>query len=213
MKKFKELERNDDLYIISVNKLDNAVDFKKSKISAVLPDRNSLSNVMIFFKDSVTDTLSTPGDKSHVKIDGSKGIQKHYFTTPEVIDEFLKEEIDTQRKFITDLESLSEEIWKTSKEGSELRLTAGKIYRYKGYSSSSFIISKSGEAYDWDGYRIPTIKGDSTDIREATPKEAIDFFEKLTKTIKARQYKDYIIGNLEKCGLTWNPEIEEIIKL
>ena len=214
MKKFKDLVKDDIVYFISIDPVSRSTNFKTMRVSISVPDRHYLSNLMIFFKDSVQDVISVPQNCSFFKDDiplYGKPVMKFYFTEPDAIDEFLKDEIERQRKFMNHLESLSKLAWTTV--GEKLNLIPGKIYYYKAFSGAPCLIGKDGDGLDWDGFRVPSKNMTSENIREATTKETTDFYERLTRLIKSRTYKESLIESLERCGLTWNPVVEEIVRL
>ena len=50
-------------------------------------------------------------------------------------------------------------------------------------------------------------------MRDATEDERIEFFDRLTRALIIRTNADTLIAGLEKCGLSWNPVIQEIVSI
>jgi YHS domain-containing protein len=216
MKKFKDLGVDDIVYLVSVDPVKRSTSFKTAKVSLGMPDNIYPLKIRIFFKEINLGAISVNKDDSIAKADTEFGktIQRYYFSDPNALDDFLKNEIENLKKYSCLLETISELAWRIHNSDEKTKFEIGKIYFYSNNSHKSpCIISKFGDAYDSDGFRISKMFLTKETIRDATPKEISEFYEKLTRVIKARPTKDTIIENIESCGITWDYNIQEIIKL
>ena len=216
MKKFKDLKIDDIVYLVSIDPVKRSTSFNTARFSLSTPDRTYPLKMQIFFKELNLKAVSVVGENSKAKVNPEPGqtLQRYYFSDPDALDEFLKSEIENIRKYSNLLETISELAWRVHNSDKSSEFEVGKIYFYSNSSHKSpCIISKSGDAYDNDGFRISKTFITKNTIREATPDEVSDFYEKLTRVIKARPTKDTLIANIETCGLTWDYNIQEIIKL
>ena len=216
MKKFKDLKKDDIVYLVSIDPVKRSTSFNIARFSLSTPDKVYPSKMLIFFKEIGLRAVSVIGDYSKAKVDPEFGqtLQRYYFSDPNALDEFLKSEIENLKKYSNLLETVSDLAWRVYNSNKSSEFEVGKVYFYSNNSyKSPCIISKFGDAYDNDGFRISKTFISKDTIREATPKEVSEFYEKLTRIIKARPTKDTIIANIESCGLTWDYNIQEIIKL
>lgn len=211
MKTFKELVSGDNIFIISINQSQRQLNFRTVKYSLDIEDKKCPSKIMIFFKDPNINAISVPPEANQFKIDSiDKKISTYYFSDATSLDLFLKDYIEKERIFIKNLEACSIAAW--SCENRESTLEPGKIYFYSRFRTPC-VVSRDGDAYDCDGFKISKASIGPETMRDATEDERIEFFDRLTRALIIRTNADTLIAGLEKCGLSWNPVIQEIVSI
>ena len=211
MKTFKELVNGDNIFIISINQSQRQLSFRTVRYSLDVEDKSCPSQIMVFFKDPNINAISVPPSAHQFKKDSTdKKNSTYYFSDATSLDLFLKDYIEKERTFIKNLESCSIAAW--SCENREFTLEPGKIYFYSKFRTPC-VASKEGDAYDCDGFKIAKASISPGTMRAATKDERTEFFDRLTKALTVRTNVDTLIAGLEKCGLSWNPVIQEIVSI
>lgn len=185
--------------------------FKTARYSLSVEDKHCPTQKMIFFKDPNIGAISVPEGIAQYKKDSiDKNTSTYYFSDATALDIFLKDYIEKERTFIRNLESCSIAAWSCEKRG--FTIEPGKIYFYSRFRTPC-VASKEGDAYDCDGFKIAKASISEETMREATKEERAEFFDRLTRALMVRPNTDALIASLEKCGLNWNPAIQEIISI
>lgn len=213
MKTFKDLENGDNIFIISINQSQRQMSFRAARYSLSVGDKNCPTQILVFFKDPNISAISVPPGAHQFKKESiDKNTITCYFSDATSLDLFLKDYIEKERTFIKNLESCSVAAWSCERGSNGFVLEPGKIYYYSRFKTPC-IASKDGDAYDCDGFKIVKANINSETIREATKEERAMFFERLTRALAVRANANALIADLEKCGLSWNPVIKEIISI
>lgn len=218
MKKFKDLLVGDKIYILSYNRNSREVGFRAVTYSGFTWAEIGRGHRRLYFREQdESDVLvDSDSDTKYCCITGVSYVA--YFTALELLDNFLKKELEDLSDFRNRLENIHNIAWKTAVE-KKTETNPPKTNDFYGCGEFLFnpgmeeclIYDGKGSAYGSDGYSIDVEC--LLNLRRATEEEKKGFLIECRKNIILERNTTkglFIISMLQSCGYKWDDSIGDI---
>jgi hypothetical protein len=213
MKKFKDLEVGDNLYVLNYNRNSREVGFRTVTYSGFTWAEKGKDNRRLYFREQDEPDLVVDSDMDTRFICTTGVSYVAFFTELELLDTFLKKEIEDLNNFRNKLENVHNIAWgkvEKKKPGADDTYIRGEFLFNTGMEEC-LIYDGQGCAYGSDGYSINVEY--IRNLRRASEDEKKEFLIDCRKNILAEEGTTrglFIISMLQSCGYRWDDSLGDI---
>ena len=214
MKKFKDLVVGDNLYVLNYNRNSREVGFRTVTYSGFTWAEVGKNNRRLYFREQDEPDLVVDSDTG-TRFTCTTGVSYvAFFTELELLDTFLKKEIEDLNDFRNRLENIHNIAWgkveKKEPETDDVYYGRGEFLFNPGMEEC-LIYDGQGCAYGADGYSISVEY--IGNLRKASEEEKKEFLIDCRNNILTEGGTTkglFIISMLQSCGYRWDDSLGDI---